>query len=74
MSSERERWIYAVGGKPAFHQVGDNIYEGGRRVYYVSERWWFPSSGGQGAFHVDGNWIFSMDGKPTYYYEAADVD
>jgi hypothetical protein len=66
---KKTRWIYGVGGQPAYYQNGDYIYsKNGKCEFSVSDRWWFPIKGGAGTHYVSEDWVYSQDGNPAFYF------
>lgn len=68
MADDDARWLYDLNGTPAFLQRGDTIFRGSQSVYYISDGWWFPMSGGPGEFYISEGWVFTKSGKQAYYY------
>jgi hypothetical protein len=63
------RWLYTSEGEARYYQDGDYIYsEEDNCRYYVSKGWWRDIRTDDAAFYVADNWVYSLDGKPTYYF------
>jgi hypothetical protein len=49
-------------------QGGDNVYSGGKRIFYVVDGAIYDN-GGARQFHIAGLWWYDRNGRPAYYQD-----
>ena len=64
------RWIYDPDGDRAFYQVKNYIYDPtGTCKYRQNNNRWYTMDGGQAAYYVQDDWIYTIQGQPKFQYK-----
>jgi hypothetical protein len=56
-------------GDAPYYQDGDVVYsKKGEPRFSVSAGWWLEMGTGKAKFYVADCWVYSLSGKPAYYF------
>jgi hypothetical protein len=61
--------VYNARGQFVFWRVGDDVFFGSRRAFYVIGNAIYDEAGSL-CYHIDGVWWFAPDGTACYYQES----
>jgi hypothetical protein len=61
-----ETAVYEPGGTFVMHRVGNDVFRGGERVYYIDQNAVYDEHGVR-RFYIADQWWYTTEGKQAYY-------